>query len=255
MRHHPRPQPTGPSFAGWAGLVVVVAVVSPLWSAPEGATGRWEGTVQIPGREIGVVIDLVQDSQGALTGSATVPGFGIKGAPLAAVVTQDREVAFTIKGALGDPRFEGRLEEKGTLAGRFLQAGNTAPFELRRIGPPEVEPIPQSTSVSHAFEGEWRGETELGGNQVRARLTLANRTAGPAVVHFYVVGQKEHDLPVDLVTEENGFLTVRSPDLGGVRYEGQLRPETREIVGTLTQGSFEGSLVLRPNATTTQGHP
>src|SRR5271169_4259822 len=117
MRHH-LAQHAPRRLSSVVALVLALAAAGPVWSASEGPAGRWEGTVMIPGGEIIVVVDLAQDGQGGWTGSATVPGFNVKGAPLAEIVAKDREVAFTIK-SLGDPRFEGHLGEDGALGGLF----------------------------------------------------------------------------------------------------------------------------------------
>jgi hypothetical protein len=59
----------------------VFAAALVCWAA-EPIAARWEGAVQIPGRQLRLVIDLAEASDGHWIGSATVPGFGVKGAPL-----------------------------------------------------------------------------------------------------------------------------------------------------------------------------
>src|SRR4029077_5335668 len=51
--------------------------------ADENAAGRWEGTLQIPGRPLEVIVDLAaKGDESGSQGSITIPGLGIKGAPL-----------------------------------------------------------------------------------------------------------------------------------------------------------------------------
>jgi hypothetical protein len=45
-----------------------------------------------------LVIDLAQDDRGRWSGSAILPGFGVKGAALKDVVAGDSSVAFAIAG-------------------------------------------------------------------------------------------------------------------------------------------------------------
>ena len=167
---------------------------------------------------------------------------------MSALSVEGAQVRFTLKGVLGDPRFEGRLRKDGTLAGLFLLGGNQAPFELKRTGPPEVETAPRSTPMGKAFEGVWSGRTELMGNPLLVRLTLGNDAAGAPAVKFFIQGHNPHDLAVDLVTQEAAFVTVHTPDLGGMRFEGQLSVDAGEITGVLQQGPAEAPLVLRPEA-------
>src|SRR5258706_3389807 len=55
-------------------------------TAPAGAAelvpGRWQGVIEVPGMPIPVSVDLSRDG-GAWTGSVTMTGLPIKGAPLA----------------------------------------------------------------------------------------------------------------------------------------------------------------------------
>ena len=97
-------------------------------------------------------------------------------------------VSFTLKGAIGDPTFNGTVEG-GSFAGNFVQAGNNARFELRKSGPAQVDLPRQSTAVAFDVEGEWQGELTLNGNKLKATLKLANQAGGKATAQFVVVGQ------------------------------------------------------------------
>jgi hypothetical protein len=233
------------ALIGLGPAVLALVALSPHAAAAQGAAGRWEGVVHVPDRPIPVVVDIADDGHGAWTGSATFTGFDLQGTPLVGVSVQGADVLFSVKGVLGDARFEGRLKGPDAIEGHFLEGGNTASFELARRGPPQVEPGRKGSPVSASLLGEWKGEGSLSGNAVKVTLALENPPSGPGTARFVVVGHREHVLSVDLVLDENGFLTVHSPDLGGVRYEGQLKAKDGELVGTLIQGPYEGALVLR----------
>ena len=51
-----------------------------LCDAGEIAAGRWEGSIQTPGRELKVVVDLAQDKAGTWIGSVILPGLDVKSA-------------------------------------------------------------------------------------------------------------------------------------------------------------------------------
>ena len=126
--------------------------------AAEPFAGRWEGSVQIPGNDLVLVIDLSPDNHGAWIGSITIPGLGTKGVSLKDIVVKESEATFSMASAAGrgpDATFKGHLNGNGMLAGDFVQGGNTAPFELKQIGPPQVELPRRSTVVSKELEGEW----------------------------------------------------------------------------------------------------
>ncbi len=216
--------------------------------AAEIPAARWEGTAQIPGRDLQLVVDLAKDSTGAWIGSIIIPSLGLKGAPLTELVVKGAETSFTIKDALGGPqvgpaKLKARLLPNGKLSGEFLQAGNSAPFVLEKSGPAQVELPKSSTAVGPDFVGEWKGEYEMGGYPRQVTLKLANKPGGPAVPDFVIVGKKVNNVPVDLLLESGGFLSLESK-VFGITFEGRLQKEAGEIRGSLTQGPYEASLVL-----------
>ena len=55
-------------------------------------------------------------------------------------------------------------------------------------------------------------------------LTLANHSPGSASAKLVIVGKRTNNVPIELVAEEGGLLTIKSPELG-ITYEGQFRKE------------------------------
>ncbi len=213
--------------------------------AAEPAAARWEGAVELPGREIRLVVDLAQASGGQWAGSVIVPGFGIKGAALSGIEVKDSSVSFALKGSLGDPTFAGHLNSNGTLTGEYKQAGNTAPFTLKNVGAAQVEPLPVSTAVRKELEAEWQGEMIYSGRTIHVRIKLANQPDGKATGQFFIKGTKETTLPIDLVTQEGDMLTVEVYERG-MTYEGQFRKARNEITGEFKQQGIELPLILHP---------
>jgi len=216
--------------------------------ADENAAGRWEGSVQIPGRQLKVIVDLAKESTGSgWQGSITIPGLGLKGAPLSDIALNGRDVAFSMKTALADQRtgpakFNARFVGDGKLAGDFVQAGNTAPFALEKIGPPQVEMPPRSTAIAKEIEGAWKGGYELFGYPRKVTIKLQNRGTDGATAEFVIVGKKEDKLPVDLVRQEGEFLTIDSHETG-LTFEGRIGEG--EIKGNVLQGPLEMPVVLK----------
>jgi len=220
-----------------------------LCQAAESAAGRWEGAVQIPGHELKLIVDLSDEGGKGWIGSIIVPGFGVKGAPLIDLHVRGGDLAFAIKGALGNER-AGRAELKahltsdGHLAGDFAQGGNSATFVLDKTGRAQVELPPRNTAVSKELEGEWKGDYEMMGYARHATMKFANRGADGAAVEFVIVGKKVNNVPVNLVTQDGDFVTVKS-DQFGITFEGRFVKEAGEIKGTLSQGPMEAPLLLR----------
>jgi len=226
-------------------LILTLLFVSALFArADEALSGRWEGQVQIPERELTLVIDLKSDEAGAWVGSAIIPGLNLKGTPLSDVAVHRSDISFAIKNGPFEATCQGRLNADGTFSGDFKQAGNTARFNLRKIGLADVELPAKSTGVAKELEGEWSGQFELFGYPRKVTLKLANRGADGAAAELVVVGKKVNNLPVDLVTNEGEMLTIDSHPTG-ISYEGRFNKSANEIEGTFIQGPIELPLVLR----------
>lgn len=216
--------------------------------AADNPAGRWEGKVQIPGRDLMLIVDLAPDSAGALSGSITIPGLNVKGATLTDLVQKGANLTFTIKDALSGPRVKpatitAQFTPKATLKGTFQQGGNTAPFVLQRVGPAQVDLPRRNTALGAEWAGEWIGKYEFGGYPRDVTLKLASKD-GVANVDFVIVGKRVNNLPVTYAGQDGEFLVIEAPSYG-ITYEARLNRETGEIQGTLAQGPFEVPLNLR----------
>src|SRR5579863_7652121 len=97
-----------------AAIMCAAAVLS---QAAEPAAARWAGTVQIPGREFTLVIDLAQDDKGRWIGSAVLPTAGVAGALLSDISISNSAVSFVAKGVLGGVTMKGSLTDEGIFSG------------------------------------------------------------------------------------------------------------------------------------------
>jgi len=77
-------------------------LMSAARAAPD-PSGRWEGTAEIPGAPLPLVVDLSRAPAGALQGSVILPGRGVKGAPLQAVESDDAGLSFGLATAFNPP--------------------------------------------------------------------------------------------------------------------------------------------------------
>ena len=227
-------------------ILIILSISAIACRAEEPLAGRWEGSIKIPERELKLIVDLAQQSGGGWTGSLILPGLEVKGSSLADINVNGSAVSFALKSVGGrglEATFNGSLNNEGTLAGDFVQAGNKTRFSLNRIGPPQVEPAAHSTSIAREFEGEWKGEYELLGYARHVTLKLANRGVAGASADFVIVGKKVNNLPVDLIEQEGALISINSGETG-ITYEGRLNKESNEIKGTLVQGPIEVALAL-----------
>ncbi|HTS23711.1 MAG TPA: hypothetical protein VMN79_18105 [Casimicrobiaceae bacterium] len=217
--------------------------------AAQGLEGRWDGHIRIPDRDAPMIVDLARDATGAWSGSIILPGLGVKGAPLANIVVTGNEVAFDLGTVLSTPgdgpaRVKARLDADDRMTGELRQAGNAAAVSLTRVGAAQVDAPARSTAVAGNLVDRWTGQYELGGYPRQVSLTLENHANGAATAKLVIVGKQTTDVPVDLVVEEARLLRVQSQAYRVV-FEGRLREDADELVGTIEVGAFELPLVLR----------
>ena len=225
-------------------ILLLIFASALICRADDKASGRWEGAVQIPGRELQVVVDLAKADNGLWQGSIIIPRLNLPGAQLVDIAVQDSDASFAIKTSRGlDAAFKGHFNADGTFSGDFMQAGNRASFTLKKIGAPQVEAPLRSTPVTKEIEGEWKGEYQIFGTPRHVTLKLVNGAENSAMAELVVVGKKVNNLPVDLVTQEGDLITIESNQTG-IGYEGRFNKGANEIKGTFMQGPIELPLVL-----------
>jgi len=222
------------------GIICFSGTASP---AAEPVAGRWEGSVQIPDRELRLIVDLAPGENGKWIGSVIVPGFDVKGKQVNDLAVRGSDVSFAITTGRGlQATLKGKVSGD-SFSGDFVEAGNTARFTLKKTGAPQVEqPVP-STQVDKGLEGEWKGRFELYGYARNVTITLTNHDNGGATAEYIVVGRRTTNIPVDLVKQEGTFLTIDSHEMG-LGYEGICNSDRSEIKGNFVQGTIEIPLVL-----------
>ena len=231
-------------------LPMVLAFAAGLASAADPAPeGRWQGVVEIPGRPLPMTLDLAPDAAGQWHASVTLPALGIAGVPARNVVVSGGQVTFALTGALDSSSFgtasvDAVLDPSKGLAGRFMQAGHSAPMALQRVGAAQVQPAARSTAVRPAIEGEWVGQYELGGYPRNVTIALRNEPGRGATATFVIVGKQKTVIPVDLVVEDGEFLRIESGEYR-VTYEAKVDVAATELSGSIALGAGEVPLFLR----------
>jgi pimeloyl-ACP methyl ester carboxylesterase len=132
--------------------------------------GHWEGTIEIPGASLGVLVDLFH-KEGYWIGTIDIPAQSAKGLRLSGILLTEMEVEFVIDGVPGEPTFSGALAD-GKITGTFTQRGQSFPFHLGR------ETIlttarPQEPNPPYPYREE---EVSFGGGEI----TLAGILTLPA---------------------------------------------------------------------------
>lgn len=106
--------------------IVLLGFVSA--QTPEDVFGVWQGSIEIPGRPLEVVVTFESEGE-ALTGTLGIPAQGAADLPLKDVTLGGDALSFVIGGVDGDPTFDGTLMG-GSFTGTFSQSGQSFPVTL-----------------------------------------------------------------------------------------------------------------------------
>ena len=226
------------------GITLLALLSSPAIEAQtmSSAQGHWEGTIDVPGQQLAISVDLAKKDADAWTGTISIPAQNVTALPLSAIVVKGDAVSFAMKGVPGDPQFSGKVSgEPRTLSGQFTQSGMGMPFTLAWKGEPKIEAVPKSTKVSSDIEGSWEGTLAVGAAQLRLVVKLAND--GEAARGTLVsLDQGGAEIPITQITQSGSTLTLVIGPING-RYEGAL--EDGQLAGTWTQGPQSFPLSLK----------
>lgn len=223
-----------------AVLIAFLALSAALPQSKPAGSGHWEGTLQVPDREMKVAFDLAQNEKGDWIGTFAVPEQNMRDFPLAKIVVKGTSVAFELPGIPGDPSFQGDLSPDGkAIKGDFAQGGGSFPLQVKWVSEASVKLPAKSTPISKELEGAWEGVLATpDGQKLRLRVTLANGADGASGT-FISLDQSGNEVPLTTITQKASQITLELK-MAGITYTGELKGE--EISGTFTQGP--GSLPL-----------
>lgn len=204
-------------------------------------SGHWEGTLQVPGQELKIEVDLAKSGD-KWEGTIGIPAQSLKAFPLSSISVQGDSVSFGMK-VPGDPMFSGTLSKDAkTLSGTFTQGGGTMPFTLTRTGDAKIEPLPKSTPITKELEGSWDASLDVDGTVLRLLLKLSNGPGGTATGTLVSLDQGGAEVPVAAVVQDGAQIKLLLPTVAG-SYEGALKDG--QLTGTWTQGPRSWPLVFK----------
>jgi hypothetical protein len=225
----------------WSLLVDICASAAMLQPAAI-AAGHWEGTIEVPGKALDIIVDLAGRPDGKWDGAITIPAQNVKGLVLSPLSVEGDTVTFGMKDIPGDPLFKGTVaKEPRSISGQFSQGGMTMPFTLAWKGEPKLEPPPKSSAITKDLEGSWEGSLNVQGNTLRLILELANETGG-GVGTITSVDQGNVRIPIAQVTQTGTDIKLLVSAIGA-SYDGSFA--SGQIAGTWSQGGQKFPLVFK----------
>ena len=207
-------------------------------------SGHWDGSIQAPGKEVVIEIDLSKNGKGELEGTFANPSQNESGFPLSNIVVESRSIKFELRGSSGVNTFQGELSADGTtMSGDFITShGASVAFSLKRTGEARIQARPVSAPIGKELEGTWTGTVEVKGEQRKLGLKMSNHPDGTST--GIVVTGDGMEIPITLIVQKGASVTLDVKNVGG-SYAGTLNADGTELSGTWTQGELTKPLTFR----------
>jgi len=113
-------------------LVLFLLASSALLSyAGKAIEGEWEGTLEVQGQSLKIIVKIAVDADGTLKATLDSPDQGAMDVPLDNVSFENNTFSFELTAAQG--AYEGKLKESGDIIeGEWSQGGMSLPLNLKR---------------------------------------------------------------------------------------------------------------------------
>ena len=227
-------------------VTLLLLPVSSLRAQTADPSGHWEGSLQVPGLEHNVEVDLAKNSTGTLAGTISIPAEHLTALPLLMVAVEGKAVRFS---ARQDQTFDGALSDDGKwIVGELKIEGFELPLTFARKGEARIEAPARSAPIGKELEGTWNATMAAGGTSMRIVLTMTNEPDGRAMGRLVNLDEGGLQIPIATITQKDSSLTLDVKAVGG-SYSGALNEAATELVGKWTQGASVVPLNFRRAAT------
>jgi hypothetical protein len=213
-----------------------------------GPAGHWDGTLQLPDRELQLTLDLAKDDLGAWTGTFGQPAQNLRNIPVSALKVDDKTVRFALAGGGGNaPGFDCKLESAAAMTCSVSGPGGSVNASFRRTGEAKVDLPKASAAVSADLEGAWEGAIETPNGTLHLIIHFRNQPDKTVQATLDSLDQNAHDLPLTDVAESGNSIVFQLRMASGA-YKGTLDKEKKQIAGEWTQGGNTMPLTLKKTA-------
>jgi hypothetical protein len=216
--------------------------------AQSGPAGHWEGTLQVPDRDVQIAVDLAKDDKGSWSGAFAQTTDGVSNVPLADIKVDDKTVKFKIAaGGPNAPDFDCSLDSPTSMKCTLTTPGGAVTASMKRTGEAKVELPKASPAVGAELEGNWEGSIETPNGALRLVVHLKNQPDKTVKGTLDSPDQNAMDLPLTDVVQKGSAVEFLLRLVNGA-YKGTLNKDATQMEGEWTQGGASLPLILKKAA-------
>jgi hypothetical protein len=226
-------------------MIGVILIAAGFSQSGPGPAGHWEGTVQLPDRELQIAIDLAKDDKGAWTGTFGQITQNVRDIPLGDITVDGSTVKFRIAAPGGNaPTFECGVQSPSVMNCTLSTPGGSVTAPMKRTGDAKVNLPKTSSAVTGELEGNWEGSLETPNGNYRLILHFKNQPDKTVKATLDSPDQGAMDLPVTDVVQAGADVEFKLRLVNG-GYKGTMNKEATQLSGEWSQSGNSLPLVLK----------
>jgi hypothetical protein len=190
--------------------------------------GHWEGTIDLPQKQVRVSVDLDRNAGGKWAGSVGFPDLGGSASAFTSAIVRDATVSLQSMESLCG--LDGTMAADGsTIKGEFLSAqlrSVPVPMQLKRTSAPPSAPAAGNSRIAAEAQGTWEGSFRIlktweggdppEGTTIQLRIRLAGTESGATGGARGVFPNQNNELPVTAIVQSGDRLQFEIKAAGAV---------------------------------------
>ncbi len=204
-------------------------ITSAMEKSSEGVVGDWQGTLEVSGQQLHLILHISQAADRSLTATMDSVDQAAKGIPISKIFLQDGKLSFSSDAIHGS--YEGKLNASGTqIDGTWIQ-GQSLPLTFKRA------------AQASAIDGSWLGALDLGGIKLRLLFQITSTPEGLQAT-LKSLDQGGVIIPVTSIKQDDAKVTI---EINGIKgsFSGTLDKDLATMEGTWSQNGPPMPLTLK----------